>query len=68
MARGRIKWYSAHLGYGFIIPDDEGVEVFVRQAGIAEGSGFNSLENGAEVTYEGLRGNEGPEAKNVSEV
>ena len=68
MARGRIKWYSAHLGYGFIIPDDEGVEVFVRQADIADGSGFKSLENGAEVTYEALRGSEGPEAKNVSEV
>ena len=68
MARGRIKWYSAHLGYGFIIPDDEGVEVFVQQADIAEGNGFKSLENGAEVTYEALRSREGPEAKNVSEV
>jgi CspA family cold shock protein len=67
MARGRIKWYSAHLGYGFIIPDDEGVEVFVRQANIAEGNGFKSLENGAEVIYEVACGREGPEAKNISE-
>jgi CspA family cold shock protein len=68
MARGRIKWYSGHLGYGFIIPNDEGVEVFVRQANIAEGNGFKSLENGAKVIYEVVWGREGPEAKNVSEV
>ena len=68
MARGRIKWYSAHLGYGFIIPDDGGTEVFVHQADIAGGNGFKFLENGTEVTYEAVRGGEGLEAKNVSKV
>ena len=68
MARGRIKWYSAHLGYGFIIPNDEGVEVFVRQANIAVGNGVKSLDHSAEVTYEVVWGRDGPEAKNVSEA
>ncbi len=27
MARGRVKWYSPQLGYGFILPDDGGVEL-----------------------------------------
>ena len=68
MDRGRVKWYSVALGYGFIIPDDGGTEVFVRQADIAEGNGFKSLENGTEVAYQAVRDREGPEAKNVSKV
>jgi cold shock protein len=66
MARGRVKWYSADLGYGFILPEDGGVEVLVREEDIA-GNGSSSLEEDAEVTYEVVQGREGPEAKKVSE-
>ncbi len=65
MARGRVKWYSPDLGYGFILPDEGGTEVLINQAGIA-GNGFTSLENGQKVTYNAVHGKEGPEAKNVS--
>jgi CspA family cold shock protein len=68
MARGRVKWYSAQLGYGFILPDDGGVELLVQHADIRGGDGFRSIENGADVTYEPVRGKEGPEAKDVSET
>lgn len=67
MARGRIKWYSANLGYGFIIPDDGGVEPLVVREDIVD-DGFKSLENNARVSYRTIRGREGPEAKNVSKV
>jgi CspA family cold shock protein len=67
MARGRVKWYSAALGYGFILPDDKGVEVLVREEDIA-GDGPRSLEEDAEVTYEVLQGREGEEAKNISKI
>ena len=66
MARGRVKWYSAQLCYGFILPDDGGVELLVQRADLTGGDGFSSFENGAEVSYEPVRGEEGPEAKNVS--
>ncbi len=66
MARGRVKWYSADLGYGFILPEDGGVEVLVREEDIT-GNGSRSLEEDAEVTYEVVQGREGPEAKKVSE-
>jgi CspA family cold shock protein len=67
MARGRVKWYSAALGYGFILPDDGGVEVLVREEDIA-GNGSRSLEEDAEVAYEVVQSQEGPEAKKVSAV
>lgn len=67
MARGRVKWYSAALGHGFIVPDDGGAEAFVREEDIA-GDGVKHLENDAEVTYEIVQGREGPEARNVSKV
>ena len=66
MVRGRVKWYSADLGYGFILPEDGGVEVLVREEDIT-GNGSRSLEEDAEVTYEVVQGREGPEAKKVSE-
>jgi CspA family cold shock protein len=68
MARGRAEWYSAQLGYGFILPDDGGVELMVQRADIRGGDGFSSFENGAQVSYEPVWGEEGPEAKNVSAI
>ena len=68
MARGRVKWYSPQLGYGFILPEDQGVELLVQHADIAGGDGFKTLEKSARVTYEAVQGEEGPEAKNVSKV
>jgi cold shock protein len=63
--RGRVDWYSAALGYGFIIPGDGSTKVLVRDADI-EGDGPSSLANGDEVTYETLQGREGIETTKVS--
>jgi CspA family cold shock protein len=65
VAQGRVKWYSANLGYGFIAPDGEDEDILVRHEDVA-GNGFENLENGARVTYEPVQGREGTEAKNVS--
>jgi cold shock protein len=67
MPQGRVKWYSANLGHGFILPDDEGAELLVVREEIV-GSGLKSLENNARVSYEAAVGREGPEAHNVSRV
>ena len=67
MSQGRVKWYSANLGHGFILPDDEGAELLVVHEDIV-GSGFKSLENNVRVSYEAAAGREGPEAHNVSRV
>ena len=67
VTQGRVKWYSAGLGYGFILPDDGGVEVLVHHTALL-GEGYKSLENNDKVTYEAIRGTEGLEAKSVSKV
>ena len=67
MSQGRVKWYSANLGHGFILPDDEGAELLVVHEEIV-GNGLKSLENNARVSYEATAGRKGPEAHNVSRV
>ena len=65
MTRGRVDWYSAVLGYGFIIPDDGSTKILVRQKDV-ESNGSDSLENGDEVTYEAIRGEDGMETRKVA--
>ena len=65
MERGRIAWYSVNLGHGFIIPDAEGPNVFVRRENIVAGE-ERTLKNNDLVSYEVTQSEEGPEAKNVS--
>jgi len=67
MGQGRVKWYSADLGHGFILPDDGGVELLVVREDIV-GGGLKFLDNNVRVTYEAAAGREGPEAHNVSTV
>jgi cold shock CspA family protein len=67
MAQGRVKWYSAELSYGFILPYDGGTELLVRRVDVSD-SGFGSLEKSVEVTYEAVEGREGPQAKNIHKV
>ena len=51
MAIGKVKWFNATKGYGFIQPDDGGKDVFVHIS-VVEKAGFNSLAEGANVSYE----------------
>ena len=44
MAQGRVDWYSANLGYGFISPEDGATEAFMRRTDIVAGEDEN-LEN-----------------------
>ena len=66
MAQGTVKWFSDDKGYGFISPDEGGEYLFVHHSGIA-GTGFKSLDEGANVSYEATRGQKGMmQADNVS--
>ncbi len=63
---GRIKWFSAEKGYGFII-DDDGKEIFVHRAGIplTEAGTLPPLPEGQEVLYEVIESPKGPQAVQV---
>lgn len=64
MPKGTVKWFNEKKGYGFIKQDD-GQDIFVHFSSITM-SGFKTLTEGDEVTYDIEDGNRGPVAKNVA--
>lgn len=66
MAKGKVKWFNAQKGYGFITPED-GNDVFVHHTAI-QGSGYKSLEEGQEVEFDIEKGAKGEQATNVVKV
>ncbi|HSK22411.1 MAG TPA: cold-shock protein [Egicoccus sp.] len=61
---GEVRWYNDEKGYGFIAPDDEGDDVFVRYSSIA-GDGFRSLSAGQRVAFDRSDDGRGPRALRV---
>jgi len=64
MEKGRVKWFNAEKGFGFI-ERDGGNDVFVHFSAI-DMEGFKTLEEGMEVQFEVVEGAKGPQAANVS--
>ena len=63
MNTGKVKWFNAEKGFGFI-ESSEGNDVFVHFSAI-QTDGFKTLEEGQEVSFEIVEGNRGPQAANV---
>jgi len=64
VSTGTVKWFNESKGYGFIVPDDGGEEVFVHHSNIIA-EGYRSLEEGQKVEFDTGKGRKGPEATNV---
>ena len=66
MQKGKVKWFNADKGFGFITGND-GKGVFVHFKSII-GDGYRSLEDGQEVEYEVEETDKGLQARNVSKA
>ena len=60
---GKVNWFNAEMGYGFIEREDGG-DVFVHFSAI-QGEGFKTLEEGQAVEFDVVEGNRGEQAANV---
>lgn len=65
--RGTVKWFNAEKGFGFIVPDDGGADVFLHLSALRE-AGFDSLDGGATVHCSVTRGPKGLQVVRVLTV
>jgi CspA family cold shock protein len=61
---GKVKWFNENKGYGFILQDEGGRDVFVHYSEIKE-EGYRTLAEGEVVEYEVAESPKGPQAKEV---
>ena len=66
MPEGKVKWFNEQKGYGFISRDD-GDDVFVHYSEIVS-SGFKTLVEDQEVSFELKEGPKGLQATNVQVI
>ena len=52
MAIGTVKWFNTTKGYGFIMPQDGGKDVFVHITAV-QAAGLRGLNEGQKVSYDG---------------
>jgi len=53
MTTGSVKWFNSQKGFGFIQPDDGGVDVFVHISAV-ERAGMTGLHEGQKISYEAM--------------
>jgi len=51
MPSGTVKWFNPEKGFGFIVPEDGGNDIFVHISAVRD-AGLNTLEEGQKVNFE----------------
>ena len=65
MYKGKVKWFNAKKGYGFLITND--TEIFVHYSGLNM-EGFKTLKPGQTVSFAVLNTEIGRQAVNVDVI
>ncbi len=60
MENGTIKFFNEKKGYGFIVDDETGADVFVHHTGLVD-----KIKNDDKVTFEITEDDKGKKAVNV---
>ncbi len=65
MAKGEVKWFNNAKGWGFIVPEGGGDDIFVHFSAI-DGTGYKTLIAGQVVNFEMINGERGLHATSVT--
>ena len=65
--KGKVKWFNATKGFGFIEREDKEKDVFVHSSAVRE-AGMDGLQEGQELTFDVQDGPKGPNATNLKTV
>ena len=65
MAIGKVKWFNNAKGFGFIVPDGGGEDIFAHYSTI-QMDGYRTLKEGQEVNFEVEDGPKGLHAANIT--
>jgi cold shock protein len=62
---GTVKWYDPAKGFGFVVPDEGGQDLFVHRSALAR-AGLHELHDGQRVTIKVVTGRKGPEVGSIA--
>lgn len=61
--QGQVKWFNAEKGFGFIVPENGGGDIFVHFRSIEDND--QTLQEGQTVSFVIGQGRKGPQAESV---
>lgn len=64
MPTGTVKWFNNTKGYGFILADEGGEDLFAHYSAITM-DGYKTLKAGQQVSFDVTRGDKGLHAINI---
>lgn len=64
MPTGTVKWFNNAKGYGFILSDEGGEDLFAHYSAIMM-DGYKTLKAGQPVTFDTIQGDKGLHATNI---
>lgn len=67
MQQGKVKWFNNSKGFGFIVPESGGGDVFAHFSQIKM-EGYKTLKTGQTVEFDLVNGEKGPQAQNIQPI
>ena len=67
MSTGQVKWFNNAKGFGFILPDEGGDDLFAHYSSI-EVEGYKTLKAGQPVSFDVIEGPKGMHATNIKPI